>query len=328
MGWVGEATPVTNHPALAAHFGARSFSAKRDDITTPFAGSSKTRKLDYLLALPKYKSAETWASVGAIGSGSLVAIASAAEHLNKKMHAYMFWEEMSARVANNLGYTAARAEQVFFSPNRVALGLRYPGIVAGVSLGGTAVIPAGATTPWSTLGIVRAGLELAEDIRQKKVPAPDIVVCPHGTGGMVAGLSVGLGLAGLSCTLLAVSAVERIFSPVVRVKWLTRSVVSILLEQGVFVPKNFQSAPVQFDFCEVGAGYGRATEGSRVAAQLLQSEGIAGEPVYAGKALSGLSKLALENKDVLFWVTPRSEPDSVRIPKHIPVALARRIASY
>ena len=129
MGWVAQATPVTSHAALAAHFGARSFYAKRDDVTTPFVGSSKTRKLDYLLALPKYKSAETWASVGAIGSGSLVAIASAAEHLNKRMHAYMFWEEMSARVANNLAYTATRAERVFFSPNRIALGLRYPDIV-------------------------------------------------------------------------------------------------------------------------------------------------------------------------------------------------------
>jgi D-cysteine desulfhydrase len=328
MGWVERATPVTCHPALATRLGARAFHAKRDDMTTPLEGSSKTRKLDYLLALPRFKDATEWASVGAIGSGSLVAISAAAEHMAKRFNAYMFWEEISEGVLENLAYTSARTEQLFFYPNRLALGLRHPWTSAGISMGKTAVIPAGATSPWSTLGIVRAGLELAEDVRRGEAPAPDIVVCPHGTGGMAAGLSVGLGLGGLSSTVFAVSAVERCLSPIARVQSLIRSVISILRDEGVALPKKFAPAPVRFEFGEVGPGYGVPTVGSRTAVQILREESIPAESVYSGKAMAGLSKLDLHNKNVLFWVTPRRDGAPTRMSDQLPASLARRVASH
>lgn len=59
------------------------------------------------------------------------------------------------------------------------------------------VLPAGGSTPLGAVGYVAAGLEIGEQVRAGELPEPDRIVVAVGTGGTLAGLVVGLQLAGL-----------------------------------------------------------------------------------------------------------------------------------
>src|SRR5919199_4114314 len=65
-------------------------------------------------------------------------------------------------------------------------------------------VPAGGSSPLGALGHVNAALELAEQVRRGHRPAPARLVVPFGTGGTAAGLALGLALAGLEATVVAV----------------------------------------------------------------------------------------------------------------------------
>jgi len=91
LGWVREATPVTSLPATAESLGLSYLGVKRDDLLEPLHGGTKPRKLDYVLAAPPFADAPAWASSGGIGSGSLVALTAAAQKLDRRLRAHMFW---------------------------------------------------------------------------------------------------------------------------------------------------------------------------------------------------------------------------------------------
>ena len=60
-----------------------------------------------------------------------------------------------------------------------------------------AATPTGGTSALGTIGYVNAGLELADQVRAGALPEPAAIFVPLGSGGTVAGLLLGLRLAGL-----------------------------------------------------------------------------------------------------------------------------------
>src|SRR5262249_62215685 len=125
-------------------------------------------------------------------------------------------------------------------------------LVGAWPAGGRAVVPPGATTALGMVGLVRAGLELGAQIRAGELPEPDRVYVALGSGGTAAGLSVGLGLAGVRTTVAAVAVVERIFAPRARIASLQRQVLAVLERAGV--PAR-EPVPVVIDHAHVGRGY-------------------------------------------------------------------------
>jgi D-cysteine desulfhydrase len=101
LGWVAEPSAVTPLRELAQRLNVAYLGVKRDDLIGPLFGGTKVRKLDYLLATSRFADAPAWASMGAIGSGQLVATTAAAAELGKKLHAHMFLEPISAGVLDN-----------------------------------------------------------------------------------------------------------------------------------------------------------------------------------------------------------------------------------
>ena len=61
-GWLREPAPVTPLPRLAAELGLDFVGVKRDDLCPALHGGSKPRKLDYLLAAPRFADAGSWAA--------------------------------------------------------------------------------------------------------------------------------------------------------------------------------------------------------------------------------------------------------------------------
>ena len=327
LGWVDEATPVTPLPDLAAELGLSFLGVKRDDLVEALHGGSKPRKLDYLLAAPPFVDAPVWAALGGIGSGQLVALTAAAEKLQRTLDAYVFWTTVSAGVADNLAFTASGPTRIFFHGSRISLGLRRPWLVGVWPAGGRAVVPPGATSALGMVGLVRAGLELGAQIRAGEVPLPDRVYVALGSGGTAAGLSVGLGLAGVRTTVAAIAVVERIFSTRARIDGLQRQVTDVLRRAGVPIQ---DPTPILIDHAHLGRGYAEPTPASLAACEAARAGGVELEPVYTGKALAALRAGAREAKlrNVIFWSTVRRDPipHAASFREKLPPALARALA--
>jgi len=326
-GWVRGATPIHVLDDLARGLGFGWFGVKRDDRIDELYGGTKVRKLDYLLAAEPWRDAKAWASLGAIGSGQLVASTAAALCLDRELHAHLFWEPASEYVRNNLAYTASHAERLEFSADRIRAALWCPTLVRGGVVEGAVVIPPGATHRVALLGIVRAGLELAEQVRAGELPEPDAVYLPLGSCGTAAGLAVGLALGGLDTTVCAI-AVERPFATKKRTERLVGEVVSEL-SRTHRIPHGFRPVPIEVDTGFIGAGYGHPTLAGLAAIELMKSRGVALEAVYSAKAMAALVERAprFRGRDVLFWLTPRGStpPSRANWMSRLPNDLRRRL---
>jgi D-cysteine desulfhydrase len=329
LGWVSEPSPVTLLPRLAESLGLASLAIKRDDLLSPLHGGSKPRKLDYLLATAPFAAAPAWHAIGAVGSGNLVAVAAAAARRERRLLAHVFWAPLSPSALDNIAFVASGPTDITYYGSRTTLGLRSPGLFLRSSVAGAPVIPPGATTPRGDIGLVRAGLELAEQVASGELPSPDRIYVSFGSGGTAVGLALGLALGGLRPQIVGVCAVERVFSLRARIGTLERQ---LRAELGRFGLADLPpSCPITLDHGEVGEGYSFPTPASLAACERLGEEGLSLEPAYTGKAMAGLLRDAKRGSlgAVLFWHTARRDglPHDDDWRARLPPALARRLAA-
>ncbi|CAN95901.1 unnamed protein product [Sorangium cellulosum So ce56] len=333
LGWVDAPSPVTALPRLASALGVEFLGVKRDDLCEPLHGGMKMRKLDYVLAAPPLSTAAAWSAAGGIGSGNVAALVAAAQRLGRRVHAHLFWTDVSRGVLDNLAFTASGPASIRFYPSRAELALARPSLFLPLRArddDGAAIVPLGATSALGMLGAARAALELGAQIRAGELPEPARVYVPLGSGGTAAGLAVGLALGGLRSRVVAVAVVERLLASRFRLRALTAELRAALARRGVApVPP---AAPIDVVHGHLGRGYGSPTPASLAACDALAAEGISLEPVYTGKAMAALMAHARERRlgPVLFWQTARREP----LPRHdgfcerLPAALSRRLGAH
>lgn len=307
LGWAAEPPATTELAAVADRLGVASAAIVRDDWAEPLFGGSKVRKLDFLLAAPPWRDAQHWASVGAPGSGHLVACTAAAQLLGRQFAAHVFWRPAGPGTAESLAHVASHAAALQFYSNRLALALRSPRLLLAATAGPAAVIPPGATHPLGMLGLVRAGLQLGLAIHRAAIPSPTHVYVAFGSGGTAVGLAAGLALAGVPCRIRAVLAVEPWLASAARLRSLQRALGQTLARiLGELPPPP---CPIDVDASQVGRGYAIATAASLQAVELLGRQGIAIEPHYTGKAFAALLQhRPSQSERLLFWNTVR-RPD-------------------
>ncbi|MBI2375297.1 MAG: pyridoxal-phosphate dependent enzyme [Deltaproteobacteria bacterium] len=329
LGLVKSPSPVERLRALEGPLGLAWLGVKRDDQLEVWHGGTKIRKLDYLLAVPRFRDAKGWVSFGATGSGHLVALTSAATALEKTLDVHMFFEPVSEGVLENLAYTISGPTRIHYSPSRIQIGLFHPSVFLSPEWHGLPVIPPGASTPIGSIGVARGALELARQVAAGLLPEPQHLYVPFGSGGTVAGLWAGLALSPLRPVIHAVSTVERIFSPKSGLEGLARKTARELAERGL-PTADLRAINVHVIRDQLGDGYGETTPGSLAATSRLHELGLAGEPIYSGKAFAGLLANAERHRseNVIFWLTPRRAgalPTDVRWRERLPQPLARKL---
>lgn len=324
LGWVEGPSPVHALPDRAARLGLGWLGVKRDDLLPALWGGTKVRKLDGLLACAPWREAGAWGAMGAIGSGHLVALAAAGERLDREVHAAWFWGEPTPHAVENMGFVATRAE-IRYRSTRVGLALREPQAVLGWA-GEIAWMPPGGSTPEGNVGLVFAGLELAQQVAEGLLPAPDHVVLALGSGGTTAGLALGLALGGLRPVVHAISVVERVSAPALRVGRIQRQLAAWLSARGL---PMVEPAPIRIERGAFSARYGVPTPASLAAVAEMEALGLSAEPVYTGKAWAALSTLSarVPGQSVLFWETVRRDglPIEQNWREALPEALVRRL---
>ncbi|WP_044870946.1 D-cysteine desulfhydrase [Pseudomonas sp. LFM046] len=300
-------TPLEKLERLSSKLGRDVF-VKRDDIT-PFAlGGNKVRKLEFLAADALAQGADTLVTAGAIQSNHVRQTAALAARLGLGCVALL---------ENPIGTTDSN---YLSNGNRLLLDLfgteveLVPNLdTADELLAATGerlraagkrpyLVPIGGSNALGALGYVRAGLELAEQIKASGETFSAVVLA-SGSAGTHAGLALALehALPGTRVVGVTVSRPDATQRP--KVEGLLQRTADLL---GVPVPAGLK---VELWDQYFAPRYGEPNAGTLDAVrQVASHEGLLLDPVYTGKAFAGLldgvAKGAFEgNGPVLFLHT-------------------------
>ena len=148
-------------------------------------------------------------------------------------------------------------------------------------------LPAGGSSPVGAIGYVEGALEIAAQVAAGEIPEPTHVVTAAGSGGTAAGLAVGLRLAGLTTTVVAVVVNDSLRLDRRALTNLGRRTEKLLRRRGAVIPAP--AADLRIDSIDdwLGPGYGHPTpESERALALAGESEGLILDPVYTAKAMA------------------------------------------
>jgi D-cysteine desulfhydrase family pyridoxal phosphate-dependent enzyme len=298
-------TPLERLERLSDHLGGAEVWIKRDDCTGLAFGGNKVRKLEYLLGEARARGHDAVVTVGGVQSNHARQTAAAAARLGLRCELVL--PRLVAR-----GGDYERTGNVLLDE---LLGARLHVVdVAEVAVRVTAVLedirraggspaffPAGGSTTVGALGYVRAAVELATQLADAGLRF-DRIVLAVSTGGTLAGLVVGGGLAKSSIAITGVA----VSGPAAAARAATEPLIAGAAEQLRMV------APAggwEIRDGYLGDGYGRATaEMKEAVTTCARLEGLLLDPVYTGKAMACVFDLARggelgRGERVLFWHT-------------------------
>jgi D-cysteine desulfhydrase len=143
------------------------------------------------------------------------------------------------------------------------------------------VIPGGGSNGLGALGYVGCSFEMAQQLSERS-ERPRYVVCAGGSCGTLAGLTLGMALAGSDAQVVGVSISRSVPDRVARVR-------AIMAESCEHLDLPLPDAVPEIWGDYIGPGYGMQTELSKRALDTVaHSEGILLDPVYTSKAFGGL----------------------------------------
>jgi D-cysteine desulfhydrase len=299
-------TPVQSLEALSAHLGSEVW-IKRDDKTSPTYGGNKPRKLEFLLGEALDRGYKTLVTGGGIGTNHGLATAVFGRKLGFHVILGLFRQPVTAHVRKSLLlYHAYGAEMVLVNSVLNALWRYY--VADRIRLRDAYFIAGGGSSPVGVLGYVDAGLELAMQVQREDLPRPKLIFLAVGSSGTMAGLVLGLRLAGLSTRVVGIQVAPRLFANPKAALRLARKALKLMRRYDRSVPElelTPADMPMEPDY--YGQGYGHPTDGGRRALALMaRTEGIDLDLTYTAKVLSGLlHKVRSEGEKgpTLFWNT-------------------------
>lgn len=313
-------TPVEPLGALGAEVGIDDLWVKRDDLTSPIYGGNKVRKLEYLLAHAKATGHDQVWTIGAIGSHHVLATSIFSRQLGLEPHALHFPQPVTDHVLQVLRALSTTEPKLELIGSKNALPFEFvkQHLKRWLSRGDNPYyIPGGGSSPRGVLGYVNAAFELARQVDDGEIPAPDIIVVAAGTCGTLAGLILGAKLAELPSQIVGVRVVDKVLANSVTTANLANRAAKLLADAGIVVPK-IRASDIEIIDDQIGAGYGEPTPAGLEAMEQTTSHApFRLDPTYTAKAFAGL--LARQKastappQTVLYWHTLSSADLSDRI---------------
>ena len=290
------ATPLHELPRLRAALGgaarAPRILIKRDDLAGPAPSGNKARKLEYVVADALARGATHLITVGATQSNHARMTASAARLAGLECVLVLTSPDAHPPLAGNLLLDRLLGAEVHIVPPGPESALENPHevacierLVADLTAQGRRpyVIPVGASTPLGTLGYVDAIDELERQLAAMD-ETPTRLYYAAGSRGTQAGIVLGAKLhrARWAPHGIAVSPGEP--EKTTRAVSLANSAAELM---GSDVRATAADIVTHQEY--IGDGYAIPTRESQEAVKLLaRTEALFLDPVYTGKAMSGL----------------------------------------
>jgi D-cysteine desulfhydrase len=309
-------TALEPAPRLGAVLGVPALLVKRDDLSGRPYGGNKIRKLEYLLGDALVRGCDTVLTFGAAGSNHALATSIYARQLGLDCHAILSEQVQTPWVADTLRWhlqlgtqltpAASYAQMLDAAANIRAEHPGGPEKVYEITWGGS--------SPLGTIGFVAAGFEIAAQLAGLGLQGPVRIYVACGTMGSVAGLVLGLCLAGSDATVVAVPILpmERVTATAIAA--LCAAASRLMQEQDASVPAcPDPQSRLEFRGGFLGAGYAQATREGLEAMHLAEDlAGLKTETTYTAKALACLIADArsgrLDGAVPVFWQTLNSQP--------------------
>jgi len=302
-------TPVSHH-LIATGTANHDVFVKQDDLTSPLYGGNKVRKLEYLLRRAMDRGATRVATFGAAGSNHALATALFAHELGLDCTCFLAGQKPTPTIVPTLNrYLQLGTELVRYGRgvDHVRLFRRY------IQNRNTWVIPLGGTCWLGAVGFVNAGLELAAQIAAGEFEAPQRIYLANGTMGSVAGLSIGLTLAGHDTEIHAVRVADNAMTRPEALHSLIAKTLQLLRRIEPAIPAETDPHKIIHWRDEFYAGgYAAVDDATRSAVCRADDEmELKLETTYTGKAMTALlhdMQTQPANGPVLFWNTYNSTP--------------------
>lgn len=285
-------TPVEKLEGLCRSEGISELYIKRDDLSSPYYGGNKVRKLEYLLALAVSRGHKAIITFGAAGSNHVLATVIHARRVGIRTIAVLMPQPNAAYVRKNLLLDYAHGAQFVPARSVATMPLAFAkGMIAGYDREKRLfpfVIPPGGTNLPGCLGYIDAALEIRRQVDEGLLPEPEFIFITYGSGGTAAGLIVGAQLAGLKSRVIPVRVVEKVACNRQHLAWHVNRTVR-------FLKRNCPTATVRgVRPCDItlidnfaGKRYARFTrEGMDAVDKARTHDGIKLEGTYTGKTLA------------------------------------------
>lgn len=299
-------TPVTRLHALSDERDAELW-AKRDDRTSALYGGNKARKLELLLGEARERGARSIVTLGALGSHHALSTSLHGAREGFDVHVVLGPQPFTAHVEEILRAQVASGATIHRARTQADALVRAAAIHARLRLAGRRpfLIPHGGSSVTGSIAYVEAGYELAVQIDEGRLPEPSSLYVPHGSGGTVAGIAVGLAAAGLPCSVRAVRVVDRAVANRAALRLLVRGVVDRLrgLDDRFPDVADVAMGHIEIDGSQLGRGYGHATEATTSATAEASRDRLTLEPTYTAKAFAAFVAGAHRGTRALFWHT-------------------------
>ena len=260
-------------------------------------GGNKVRKLEWVLADARRRGSRTVLTIGGLATNHGLATAIYARRLGLKTALVLVDQPLDEHVRAQLERLRTSGATLHVTHSRARTIAELPWLLArhtGWSTGRPRppyYLPVGGSSPLGILGYVEAALELGQQVSAGELPEPAHVVVPVGSGGTLAGLALGLRLAGLRSRAVGVVVNDRMRLDATHTARLAGRAAVLLRERGATLPASAVVSPDDVLLVRewLGDGYGHATADGAAAAELLRdADGLALDPVYAAKAMAGL----------------------------------------
>lgn len=284
-GLLQAATPVQPLPESEAVW------VKRDDLSASDYGGNKIRKLDLLLARAAADGRSDLVTFGYSGSNFVAATAWHGRKLGLTTRAFLLPQADAPYVADNLatGLHCGAELRVGRSQSAV-IAQALACSLRALARSGRAPrwIPPGGSTPLGALGFVNAAFELRQQIDAGLLPVPQRLYVAFSSMGTVAGLAIGLALAGLPTRIEAIQVVGPQFAGRDKLDRLVQRTLLLLRRSDpAAVPARIADVNIRSEF--FGAQYAVATDATKQAMQRFETAtGAHSDSAYSGKALAGL----------------------------------------
>ncbi len=285
-------TPIEKLTRLSAELGGPTIYVKRDDLLGLMGGGNKTRKLEFLVADALSQGADTLITCGAVQSNHCRLTLAAA--VKEGMKCRLVLEERvegsynPEASGNNFLFRLLGVEKIKVVPGGSNMMKEMQDVADGVAAEERKayIIPGGGSTPIGATGYVACAEEILAQAFEKGLNI-DHIVCASGSAGTHAGLVAGFYGNNSNIPVIGVNVSRTKNEQEELVYDLVKSTAAHVVIKSS-IPRE---AVVCFDEY-VGPGYSLPTPEMVEAVRMLaMTEGILLDPVYTGKAMSGLIDL-------------------------------------
>lgn len=283
-------TPLDEAPRLAKKLGLRKLLIKRDDCTTLGMGGNKVRKLEFLMADALAQGANVVMTDGGPQSNHARLTAAAARKVGIERCMLFLGGPRFERFDGNLLLDVVWGAEIRFMADATVLDMEEAMQVEAEKLrseGQTPyVIPIGGSSPVGALGYVAAMRELAGQLSD--ADRDPLIFAAVGSAGTLAGCVLGAKLFLPDAEVIGISVTGNVWAWQDRAARVATGAAELLEVAYSFAPPQFRVEDAYF-----GERYGVPSQaGNAAIIEAARTEAIILDPVYTGKAMSGLMDMA------------------------------------